>query len=87
MKKPPALGPAAFPDRSVAGGNDREISRRAIQKQAADSERYHWGPFQAVELICHHCPRPHVLALAFIRFDRPDIPPTALFFSDAAGAT
>jgi hypothetical protein len=38
MKKPPDGRPAAFSDRFVAGGNDREISRNPVQKQAA-SER------------------------------------------------
>jgi hypothetical protein len=43
------------------------------------------GPFRARLLVCTQCPVQHDVGLAFVRSDRPEIPPWALYFSDAVG--
>jgi hypothetical protein len=43
-------------------------------------------PFLPLTLVCTACPLEHDLALVFVRADRPEIPPWALFYSDVMGA-
>ena len=42
-------------------------------------------PFRMVPLVCQDCPKPHDLALVYVRTDRP-VSPWLLYVSDAAGA-
>jgi hypothetical protein len=42
-------------------------------------------PFRAKLLICTECAVQHAVGLAYVRADRPEVPPWALFYSDAAG--
>jgi hypothetical protein len=44
------------------------------------------APFRAKLLICTECPVQHDVGLAFVRSDRPEIPPWCLYFSDVAGS-
>jgi hypothetical protein len=44
------------------------------------------APFRARLLVCTQCPVQYDVGLAFVRSDRPEIPPWALYLSDAAGA-
>ena len=44
------------------------------------------APFRAVPLICPNCAEPHDVGLAYVRTDREDIPPWALYFAGAMGA-
>jgi hypothetical protein len=43
------------------------------------------APFHARLLVCQDCPKPHDLALVYVRVDRP-VSPWLLYVSDVAGA-
>lgn len=47
MKKPPDLGPAAFPDMSASGVDNREVSRRSAPNQADSQRRLYEHPLFA----------------------------------------